>query len=153
MPAMRRVLGLVCLVLLGGSPTAAADARDVLNRARTLYNQRQFDAAIAAAEEASRSVEWAHQAHLIAARAFLERFRGQPDAQDLVNARERFRRIDPSRFSATERFEYLVGLGETLYLDADTGAAAEVFESVLGPGGVLPADARERILDWWASAL
>ena len=33
------------------------------------------------------------------------------------------------------------------------GAAADVFASVLAGDGSLPADARERVVDWWASAL
>ena len=44
-------------------------------------------------------------------------------------------------------------LFRSLFFDESFGAAADVFESVLqnadGPGG----DARERVLDWWASAL
>jgi hypothetical protein len=95
----------------------------------------------------------ADSADLIAARAYLERFRIDEDPDDLVQARVRLRRLDPSKFTSSERFEFIVGLGETLYLDDQTGAAAEIFESVLAPTGELTPEARERVLDWWASAL
>lgn len=152
---MRCVGGLFCALWLLASPAVAADARDALNRARTFYNQGKFDQAIAAADEARHAPELADSADLIAARALLERYRAGNETveSDLSDARRRFSRIDPSRFNGGERTELIVGLGETLYLDDAKGAAAEVFESVLTPGGPLPSDERERILDWWASAL
>ena len=52
---MRRVIVasvLAALVAAGrGTPAIAADPEDPLARARALYNERQFEAAIAAAEE------------------------------------------------------------------------------------------------------
>ena len=131
----------------------AADQRDSLDRARALYNQRDFESALAAAEEARRLPDRADSADLIAARAYLERFRDQSAADDLARARERLRRINPQRFTARERIEFIVGLGETLYFESSSGAAAAVFESVLVERGELPPEARERVLDWWASAL
>src|SRR5215831_8456784 len=65
---------------------AAAD--DPLAKARQLYNQRQFDAAIEAAEQAHYTPALADGADLIAARAYLERFRVSAVADDLTNARE-----------------------------------------------------------------
>lgn len=143
----------LCALALTASLVQAADQKDVLNRARVLYNQRQFDAALAAAEEARRVPDRADSADLIAARAYLERFRLNEEPDDLVQARMRLRSLDPSKFTPSERFEFIVGLGETLYLNDQTGAAAVVFESVLAPTGELSPDARERVLDWWASAL
>ncbi len=49
--------------------------------------------------------------------------------------------------------EYVVGLGETLFVDGSFGAAAAVFDSVLLGGDLLAGDARERVLDWWATAM
>src|SRR6185295_6357192 len=46
----------------------------------------------------------------------------------------------------------VVGLGETLFLESAFGAAAVVFASVLQSRDVLTGEARERVLDWWASA-
>ena len=50
----------------------AREERDALTRARTLYNQRQFEAAIAAAEQARQAPARVDSADLIAARAYLE---------------------------------------------------------------------------------
>ena len=138
---------------LAATLASAADAKDPLARARLLYNQRQFDPAIAAAEEGRRVPALADSADLIAARAYLERFRESAAPDDLTAARDRLRRINPERLGARERVEYLVGLGETLFFDEAAGAAAGVFESVLTGRVALTPDARERVLDWWASAL
>src|SRR5260370_37365842 len=122
-------------------------------RAGLMYNDRQFDAAVAAAEEGRHVPERADSADLIAARAYLERFRASAVRDDLTRARERLSRINPGRLNARERTELIIGLGETLFFDDSSGAAAGVFESVLAGGDHLAADARERVLDWWASAL
>jgi hypothetical protein len=134
-------------------PALAADSRDPLDRARILYNQRDFEGALAAADEARKSAERADGADLIAARAYLERYRERSSPEDLTAARERLRRINAAKFTARERVELIVGLGETLYFDQASGAAAAVFESVLLARGELPVEGRERVLDWWASAL
>jgi hypothetical protein len=138
--------------LLFAASATAGEQRDPLFRARLLYNQRQFRAALEAAEEAGRNPAHADGADLIAARAYLERYRetGAPD--DLTNARERLRRIHPHRFTPRERSEFIVGLGETLFFDDASGAAADVFESVLASEELADLG-RERVLDWWASAL
>ena len=73
-----------------------ADKPDPLAEARQLYNQRQFAAALTAAERARLTPALADRADLIAARAYLERFRESAAPDDLTNARERLRRIDPS---------------------------------------------------------
>jgi hypothetical protein len=145
---------IACAVLAGALwavPAAAAD--DPLVRARQLYNARDFEAAIAAAEQARLTASRADAADLVAARAYLERFRESAAPEDLTNARDRLRRLDPERFVSQERTEYLIGLGETLYFDGAFGAAATVFESVLQGVDLLASPSRERVLDWWATAL
>src|SRR5436190_2593004 len=132
-------------------PARAAD--DPLARARALYNERQFEAAVNAAEQARLVPSHAHVADLVAARAYLERYRDSDASDDLTNARERLRRLNPSSFTARERLEYIVGLGETLFFDGAFGPAAAVFDSVMQGKQELPADARERVLDWWATAI
>ena len=153
---MSRAVATCCLVVLIARPVRAAD--DPLARARLLYNQRQFDAAVGAAEQARLIPARADGADLVAARAYLERFRASEAADDLTNARERLRRLDPQKLAPRERVEYIVGLGEALFFDGSFGAAANVFDSVLLHGGPAPAgpqdiDARERVLDWWATAM
>lgn len=131
----------------------AADRVDPLTRARMLFNQQDFLGAVAAAEEAQRLVPArADSADLIAGRAYVERFRLSADSSDLTNARDRLRRINAGRLHAGERLELLIGFGETLYFEESVGAAAEVFDSVLARTDLAP-DARERMLDWWATAL
>jgi hypothetical protein len=144
------VFSLLISVVLASTVTGADDP---LSRARALYNLGQFDAAISAAEQARVTPARADAADLVAARAYLERFRASAAAGDLVNARDRLRRIDPLRFPARERRVFVVGLGETLFFDGAYGAAANVFDPVLESRDLLTGDARERVLDWWASAI
>jgi hypothetical protein len=133
------------------SPAFSAD--DPLARARQLYNQGQFEAAINAAEQARLLPARADAADLVAARAYLERFRASAASDDLVNARGRLWRIDPQRFPARERAEYIVGLGEALFFEGAFGAAANVLDPIVRNADLLVGDARERVLDWWATAL
>jgi hypothetical protein len=154
-----------------------ADSPDPLFEARLLYNQHKFDEAAAAAERvwqarptpgkagapgAADIADIADRADLIAARAYLERFRESEIADDLVRARARLQRLDSARFDPRERIEFLIGLGETLYFEESYGAAADVFGSVLDEtrdGAVDPVGpavgmvARDRVIDWWASAV
>ena len=145
--------GLALFFLIASPAVHAADKPDPLAEARQLYNQRQFDAALTAAERARLTPAVADRADLIAARAYLERFRESAASDDLTNARDRLRRVDPQRFDALERTEFIVGLGEALYFDGSYGAAADVFETVVDNGAALPADSRDRVLDWWAIAV
>ena len=144
---------LVCLACASALASAIRAADDPLARARQLYNQQQYEAAVNAAEQARLTPAHADAADLVAARAYLERYRSSQASDDLANARIRLRRLDPIRFEPRERVEYLVGLGEALYFDAAYGSAADVFDSVLRGVDVIATEQRERILDWWADAL
>jgi tetratricopeptide (TPR) repeat protein len=148
---MRRAAVSLALVIACLSALGAAD--DPLSRARNLYNQGEFEAAINAAEQARLTPARADAADLVAARAYLERYRDSAVQGDLVNARDRLRRIDPQRFASTERAEYVVGLGEALFFEGAFGAAADVLDPIVRNPDLLSGDARERVLDWWASAL
>jgi hypothetical protein len=141
------------LVFVARATVFAADKPDPINEARELYNRRQFDAAVIAAESARKVPAVADRADLIAARAYLERFRDTAAPADLTNAHERLSRIDPQRFDAFERIEFIVGLGEALYFDESYGAAADVFATVLDNPAALAAGPRERVLEWWAIAV
>lgn len=141
------------LAFFAASSVVSAADRDPLALARALYNQHRFEAAIEAADQARATPARADSADLVAARSYLERYRQTAIADDLTKARERLRRLDPRRLAASERDEYLVGLGEALYLDGTFGAAADVFSAVIAGGDRLEPDARERVLDWWASAV
>jgi hypothetical protein len=152
-PILRAGRWFIAPALALGIAASAAAADDPLIKARQLYNQRQFQAAVEAAEQARLVAARADAADLIAARAYLERFRDSAASDDLTNARERLRRLNPERFGPRERIEYIVVLGEALYFDNAFGAAVQVFESVLQSGDLSPGSARERVLDWWATAL
>ena len=150
---MGRLLSVMTCVVLTASLVAAADKPDPLAQARLLYNQRKFQEAVSAAERARLAPESADSADLIGARAYLERFRETGASDDLTNARQRLRRLDPRRFDPRERAEFILGLGEALYFDEAFGAAATLFAAVLDAPDALPTDAHERVLDWWASAV
>ncbi|HEY2152268.1 MAG TPA: hypothetical protein VGH34_15775 [Vicinamibacterales bacterium] len=151
---MRRLLTAFVLLTALAAPAAASRAPDdPLARARLLYNQHDFQGAIAAAEQARVLPGRADAADLVAARAYLESYRQSLTATDLDGARERLRRLDPLRLAANEREEYVVGLGETLFFDGAFGAAANVFDGVIKNGTTLAGVPRERVLDWWASAI
>ena len=126
---MGRLITTMALLVTAAGVGAAAD--DPLLRARILYNQGKYYDAVNAAEEAGLLPGRANSADLIAARAYLERFRESAESVDLTNARERLRRLDPQGFLPRERLEYIVGLGEALYFEQAYGPAAAVFESVL----------------------
>jgi hypothetical protein len=153
-PGMGRLtfaLALLVLQVMTAAPARAAD--DPLARARLLYNQRQFQAAVNEAERARLTPAHADAADLVAARAYLERYRESAASDDLTNARDRLRRLDPVRFAPRERMEYVVGLGETLFFDGSFAAAAGLFDSVIQGHDLLTGEARERVLDWWATAI
>jgi hypothetical protein len=152
---MRALVLSACVLALAAGQAAAQS--DPLARARMLYNQREFDAAVAAADEAGLVTARTDSADLIAARALLEKYRESAEPDDLQRARDRLRRIVPEHLPPPQRSELVVGLGEALYLDDAPGAAAELFDSLINREengfSALGPDARERVLDWWASAL
>ena len=91
----------------------------------------------------SRTPARADSANLIAARAYLERYRESAASEDLTNARDHLRSLSTDGFSPTERVEYIIGLGEALFFDGAPGAAAAIFGAVLsGPDYLLAGGAR-----------
>ena len=136
-------------IAFGQLPEATAQLAD----ARRLYNRTQYDEAIKAAAVAQSDPATSDEASLIIARANLERYRQSYNATHLTSARESFKSVQTAKLSPHGQGEYLVGLGEWLFLDDRYGAAAELFDTALGrtydvgPGG------RDRVLDWWATAM
>src|SRR5262245_23021019 len=84
---MRYLAASALSVTLGAPNVKAAD--DPLARARLLYNQKQFTEAINAAELARHIPTRADAADLVAARAYLERFRESSASDDRTNAPHR----------------------------------------------------------------
>jgi hypothetical protein len=142
------------LILLAAlAATLAGQQPDPLARARLLYNERDLAGAIEAATEARGMPGRADSADLVAARAFLERYRESAAESDLQDARVRLRRLNPARFDSQERSEFIIGLGAALYFEDLPGAAASVFESLMDDPNSPSGPNREGLLDWWASAL
>lgn len=147
-------LTLVIVALLSAAePRPARGDREPLIRARQLYNSQQYDLAIAAAEEARSRSGSMDAAALVSARAHLERFRRGADPADLVAARDQLKQVRPEALDPRDRVELVVGLGEALFLDDRFGASAEIFASALGRAEALSPEARDGMLDWWASAM
>jgi hypothetical protein len=142
----------LCFVLAMAWPAAAADPPP-LQRARALYNEANYDAAIDAATQARKQPAAADAAALVLGRAHVERYRSSRDAADLTAAREALRGISRERLAPREQVDLLVALGQVLYFDDDFGAAAEILETALGKAALLPAQGRGQLLDWWANAL
>lgn len=149
---MRRAVTLAVVAWLA-SPMAATAQRADLARARSLYNERQFDAAIQAAEVARQTPETADAAAVVQARAHLERYRERVDPADLAAARAALAAVRPVVLEPRDRLEFLLGLGASLFLEDEFGAAAEVFESGLGQAQAIDPVLRESMLDWWGSAI
>ena len=133
--------------------TAAVRPPDQLATARRLYNQGQYDQALAAAHDAEADPGMISSARLVIGRIRLERYRRTADGADLADARTALRSIDPRALNAREHTELQVGLAEILYLDRQFGAAAEMLEPVLDATSALGADGHDRALDWWATSL
>jgi hypothetical protein len=150
--ALQRVsAGLALTLLLVGAGGVPAGAQGTLDFARQLYNQGRYEQALTAAR-GLRTGPSADAANLILGRAYLEHYRATEDRADLVAGREALRDVRPVRLGPADRVDYLVGLGEALYLDESYGAAAAMFDSALERSRALGARTEERVFDWWATA-
>jgi hypothetical protein len=146
---------LVLLLLLAGplSASAALDEPSLLLTARRAYNDARYDEAIDAARRAIQSGHQLDAARLVLARALIERYRQSTAAPDLDEARQVLQTIDDAHLRVPDRAELLIALGQVLYLTEKFGAAAELFETALAQPTVENAEATDRALDWWATAL
>jgi hypothetical protein len=146
--ATRTLLATVCAVAL---PAVGYAQRAELAHARSLYNERQFSAAIDAATAARALPGIADTAAILLARAHLERYREQVDPFDLSAARAALSAVRASALDDRDQIEFLLALGESLFLEDDFGAAAEIFDAGL-ESAAEPA-LHDALLEWWASAL
>jgi tetratricopeptide (TPR) repeat protein len=148
-------LGILLVALVISAAGGQNPRPDPVVEARTLYNSGQFEQAIRKAEEAVSGPGAPSAAWLVIARSRLEIFRARGDLALLDAAREALTQVDESALPVRDRFEYLVGVGEALYLDDPPrfGTAAEFFELALVPGSPLDGVDRERAFEWWAASL
>jgi len=148
---MRIAAAIVSMTLVAGSAYAAEPAP--LAKARALYNAADYDGAIASAAIARTQPAAADPAALVEARSHLERYRRSADPTDLSAARDALNAIRPAMLSPRDQLDFLVGLGQSLYLTGLFGPAADLFDTALQRGTLLPARDRLMLLDWWATAL
>lgn len=150
-----RLVGLIgCLgVMIAVSVTPAEASRSDLARALALYNQRRFDQAIEAAEAARKSPETQDAAAVVLARAHLERYRESVDPADLSAAREALGSVRTAILEPRVRLEYLLGLGQALFLEDEFGAAAHLFSSGVAAARPLDQTLADALIDWWGSAI
>ena len=141
------------MIALAVAVASAAGPRDLLSRARQLYNSAEYDAAIETARRAVASPDVSAAAQLVLARAYLERYRRNADEADRTAAREALKQVRTADLAADDRVELVLALGESLYFDEQWGAAAEQFELALAHVDRHQTARRERLLDWWATAL
>jgi hypothetical protein len=152
--ALQRVRGWVAAWAGFGLLLAAPAAAQLpVDAARQLYNQGRFDEAIRLAAKLRSDPAKVNAANLILGRSYLERFRHSADHADLVAAREALREVQPGGFTPRDQTEYLVGLGESLYLSEEFGAAAEIFVTAFDRSRDLGVRGFDRVFDWWASSL
>lgn len=142
----------VALLVLLASTSVLATRAD-LARARSLYNQRQFDGAILAALAAQKTPATQDAATVVLARAHLERYRESANPADLTAARTALGTVRVSSLDARDHIDFLMALGEALFFEDDYGAAAQLFESGLDGAIALGPVTAEAMLDWWGSAM
>jgi hypothetical protein len=139
------------LVILLAGPAAAQRAD--LARARSLYNQRQFDGAIEAATIAQKTPSTADAATVVLARAHLERYRERANPDDLSAARVALGTVRVSNLDTRDHVDFLMALGEALFFEDDYGAAATLFESGIDRAIAQGLESGEAMLEWWGSAV
>jgi tetratricopeptide (TPR) repeat protein len=149
-PAATALAAALCLA---PAVTGAQPQVDPLERARRLYNAGSYDEAIEAARNLAARAGSEDAARLLIGRALLERHRASSMPEDLAEARQALREVDPTTLSDRHKVDLVVGLGEALYLDGDYRAAAALLGSALGQAVWLTPDGREQLADWWATAM
>ncbi len=147
------VLTLAVLMAAPVHTAAQATARAELAKARAHYNDRRWDDAIVAATAARRLPETAEVAGIVLARAYLERYRERSDPADLGAAREALGQIRAAGLESRDQVELLLALGESLFLEDDFGAAAEIFYSGLDRAASTDPGLSDAMLEWWGSAV
>jgi hypothetical protein len=146
-----RFAALLVLLAVSAAPLAAQKAD--LARARVLYNERQFDAAIEAADAAQKMPSTADAATVLLARARLERYRERANPDDLAAARIALGTVRISNLDARDNIDFLMALGEALFFEDDYGAAATLFESGIDAAIAQGSQTGEAMIEWWGSAV
>jgi hypothetical protein len=155
----RDLTRIIFAFLLAIASMAQTKTPDILTQAREMYNGEHYDDAVRLAGEARAIPAFSTAAAVVLARAHLERYRLTSNAADLTDAREALKAVDITKLVGRDQVEFLIGLGESLYLDDQYqfddrySAAAEQFELALARADELDAASRDLVFDWWALAL
>jgi hypothetical protein len=147
-----RIAALVCTIALVAGAARASEA-PALAKARALYNAGDYDGAIVSASMARSQAGAADAAALVEARARLERYRRNGDVADLDAARAALGTLQSSTLQPRDQVDFLVGLGQSLYLSDLFGAAAELFDAAFERSALLAPRDRLMLLDWWATSM
>ena len=143
----------VATSMLVAACPAWAQTVDALVRAHDLYNKRQYAEAIQAAADARKLPVQADSAMVVMGRAHLERFRQAADAADLDRARQLLPPLESAKLAPRDRLDWTIAMAELLYFDRRFSTAAEFFETALAHVAELEPEARDWLIEWWASAL
>ena len=126
------------------SSLALARAPDPLTLARRLYNQGQLEQALVAARQAAANPATVSSARLVIGRIHLERYRRNPAASDLDDARRELKSVDARVLDPKEVIEYQIGLAALLYYEERYGPAAELLAPIVEASSTLAPDAHTR---------
>jgi hypothetical protein len=141
---------IVACVMTGVARAAEPPA---LAKARSLYNEGNYEGAIDAAAVSRRQAGWADASAVVIGRSHLERYRLQKDPKDLAAAREALGTVHKDTLTPRDQVDLFIGLGLSLYWGEIFGAAANLFDTALTRASLLSARDRRQLLDWWATAL
>jgi hypothetical protein len=147
----RPAIAAALMILICSAPALAQRAE--LARARSAYNQQQFDEAIAAALTAQKVGATADAATVVLSRSYLERYRLLANPADLAAARAQLGTVRVSNLDSRDHVDFMMALGEALFFEDDFGAAAAMFESGIDIALAQGATTGEAMLDWWGSAI
>ena len=147
----RPAIAAALVILICSAPALAQRAE--LARARSAYNQQQFDEAIAAALTAQKVGATADAATVVLSRSYLERYRLRANPADLAAARAQLGTVRVSNLDSRDHVDFMMALGEALFFEDDFGAAAAMFESGIDIALAQGATTGEAMLDWWGSAI
>ena len=149
----RRIAVVTIIVACVLTGTALAAEPPALAKARSLYNEGNYEGAIDAAAVSRRQAGWADVSALVIGRSHLELYHQRADPKDLAAAREALMTVRFAMLTPRDQVDLIIGLGLSLYRGEVFGAAANLFDTALTRGSVLSLRDRRQLLDWWASAL
>jgi hypothetical protein len=152
-PMRRRIAVVTMIVACVLSGTALAAEPPALAKARSSYNEGNYEGAIDAAAVSRRQAGWADASALVIGRSHLELYRQRADPKDLAAAREALMTVRFAMLTPRDQVDLIIGLGLSLYRGEVFGAAANLFDTALTRGSVLSPRDRRQLLDWWATAL